>query len=127
MENTQLNQYAAFVLRVSLGATSIAHGLLKVIVFTFPGTAEFFDGVGFPGWLAYPVAIFEVGGGAFFVAGIGTRQLSVFFLPILFSALWVHAGNGWVFSNANGGWEYVAFLIIATIVRALLGPATPTP
>ena len=32
-----------------------------------------------------------------------------------------HAGNGWVFSNANGGWEYPVFLIAASLVHALLG------
>jgi len=55
------------------------------------------------------------------IAGVATRVLSVMFLPILVGALWVHAGNGWVFSAPNGGWEYVAFLIGATIVQALLG------
>jgi len=33
----------------------------------------------------------------------------------------VHAGNGWVFSAANGGWEYPVFLIAASLVAALLG------
>lgn len=121
MQNSQLNQYAALILRVSLGLMFIAHGLLKVLVFTLPTTVQFFDGVGFPGWLAYPVVFIEISGGALLIAGIATRQLSVLFLTILLGALWVHAGNGWVFSNPNGGWEYVAFLIVATIVQALLG------
>jgi putative oxidoreductase len=99
----------------------IAHGLLKVLVFTLPGTAQFFDGIGLAGWLAYPVAYFEIGGGALLIAGIATRTLSLLFLPILLGALWVHAGNGWVFSATNGGWEYPAFLIAATVVQALLG------
>ena len=121
MKNPQSEQLAAFVLRVSLGAMFIAHGLLKILVFTLPGTAQFFEGVGIPGWLAYPVAYFEIGGGALLIVGVATRQLSLLFLPILIGALWVHARNGWVFSNANGGWEYVAFLIAAIVVQALLG------
>lgn len=121
MKNTALDQYAALVLRVSLGVVFIAHGLLKVLVFTLPGTVQFFDGVGFPGWMAYPVVFAEIGGGALLIAGVATRQLSLLFLPILLGALWVHAGNGWVFSNANGGWEFVAFLMAATLVQALLG------
>lgn len=121
MIDKQLNKYAALVLRVSLGVMFIAHGLLKVLVFTLPGTAQFFDGVGFPGWLAYPVAFLEIGGGALLIAGVATRILSVMFLPILLGALWVHAGNGWVFNSPNGGWEYVAFLIVASFVQALLG------
>ena len=33
----------------------------------------------------------------------------------------VHLGNGWVFSAPNGGWEYPAFLAMASLVQALLG------
>jgi putative oxidoreductase len=36
-------------------------------------------------------------------------------------ATWAHFGNGWFFSAPNGGWEYPAFLTIATAVQALLG------
>jgi putative oxidoreductase len=43
-------------------------------------------------------------------------------LPILLGALWTHAGNGWVFSNPNGGWEYPAFLVLLAIVLFLGGP-----
>ena len=121
MNDRDITKYAAFILRLSLGIMFIAHGLLKVLVFTMPGTAQFFESVGFPGWLAYPVALFEIGGGAFLIAGIATRIVSVLFVPILLGALWVHAGNGWVFSSANGGWEYVVFLIVAISVQALLG------
>ena len=30
-------------------------------------------------------------------------------------------GNGWAYTNANGGWEYAAFLSAATVTQALLG------
>ena len=33
----------------------------------------------------------------------------------------VHAGNGWLFTAPNGGWEYPAFLAVAAIAQALLG------
>ena len=33
----------------------------------------------------------------------------------------MHAGNGWVFSAPNGGWEYPLFLIVVSLVVALLG------
>jgi putative oxidoreductase len=33
----------------------------------------------------------------------------------------VHAGNGWVFSAPNGGWEYPLFLIVVSFVQAMLG------
>ena len=40
---------------------------------------------------------------------------------MLVGATWAHAGNGWVFTSADGGWEYPAFLTVAAIVQALLG------
>ena len=42
-------------------------------------------------------------------------------LPLL-GALWVHWPNGWLFTNAEGGWEYPAFLAVAAAVQGLLGP-----
>jgi len=42
-------------------------------------------------------------------------------VPILAGAAWVHSGNGWVFNAPNGGWEYPAFLIAASLAQALLG------
>jgi len=33
----------------------------------------------------------------------------------------VHAGNGWVFTAPNGGWEYPAYLVILCVVQAMLG------
>jgi len=47
---------AAFLLRVALGAMFIAHSLvLKLFVFTLPGTAAFFETLGLPGWFAYAI------------------------------------------------------------------------
>ncbi|MDH4110192.1 MAG: DoxX family protein [Gammaproteobacteria bacterium] len=114
--------WAALLLRVSLGIVFIAHGLLKVFVFTLPGTMQFFASVGFPGWTAYLVAALEVGGGALLIAGLGTRWVSLAMVPVLLGATSVHFGAGWLFTNANGGWEYPAFLAAATVVQALLGP-----
>lgn len=121
MENTRNHEYAAFVLRISLGVMFLAHGLLKLTVFTLPGTVGFFESVGFPGWLAYPVTAGEIAGGALLIAGIGTRVVSLALLPVLLGAITVHFGNGWAYTNANGGWEYAAFLSAAAIAQALLG------
>jgi putative oxidoreductase len=114
--------YAALVLRVGMGTMFVAHGLLKILVFTLPGAAGFFEQVGFPGWMAYVVTFAEIGGGVLLLAGIGVRTVSLALIAVLTGALVVHFGNGWVFSNPNGGWEYPAFLIIASVVQALLGP-----
>ena len=113
--------YAAFVLRVSLGVMFIAHALLKYYVFTLPGTAKFFESLGLPGPLAYLTFFAELVGGALILAGVYSRWVAAALIPILIGATWAHAGNGWVFTAANGGWEYPAFLTIAAAVQALLG------
>ena len=114
--------YAALVLRVSLGVMYIAHSLvLKHFMYTLPGTAQFFASIGLPAALAYLTFWGELVGGVALVAGIGTRIVALGLIPILLGATWVHAGNGWVFSAANGGWEYPVFLIAASVVAALLG------
>ena len=64
---------AALLLRLSLGIMFLAHGLLKVLVFTMPGTVGFFESVGFPGFLAYLVTFAEIAGGLLLIAGIATR------------------------------------------------------
>jgi len=113
--------YAALLLRVSLGAMFIAHALLKYAVFTLPGTVKFFESLGLPGVLAYVTFFAELAGGVLLVAGIATRWVSALLIPVLVGATWAHAGNGWLFTAANGGWEYPAFLTAATAALALLG------
>ncbi|UGQ45384.1 DoxX family protein [Massilia endophytica] len=112
---------AAALLRVSLGAMWISHALLKVLVFTMAGTSQFFVSQGLPGWLAWPVVAAEIVGGAAILAGYRGRLVSLLLLPVLAGALYVHAGNGWVFTSAGGGWEYPLFLMAMSLVHALLG------
>lgn len=120
--NTQKQDLALAIIRLSLGVILIAHGLLKWLVFTLAGSAQFFESVGFPGWLAYPVTFGEVIGGALLLLGLFVRPVAIAMVPILLGALWTHIGNGWVFSNPNGGWEYPAVLVIMAVVVFLAGP-----
>jgi putative oxidoreductase len=113
--------YAALVLRLALGVMFVAHGLLKVLVFTVPGTVAFFQSVGLPGFLAYLTVVAEIGGGLALIAGYQVRWIAAALIPVLLGATWVHAGNGWLFTSSNGGWEYPAFLSVAAFVQALLG------
>jgi putative oxidoreductase len=109
------------LLRVALGAMWIAHALLKVLVFTLPGTAKFFESVGLPGVLVYPVVAAELLGGIAILLGFYGRQVSLLLLPILAGAAWVHLPNGWLFTAANGGWEYPVFLLAASVAHWLVG------
>ena len=114
--------YAATVLRVSLGVMYIAHSLiLKHFVYTLPGTVQFFESLGLPAALAYATFWAELIGGVLLVAGVASRWVALALVPILAGAAWAHAGNGWVFSAPNGGWEYPLFLIAASLAVALLG------
>jgi len=114
--------YGALLLRVSLGVMFIAHSVyLKFFVFTLAGTAQFFGSLGLPEFLAYVVFAAEAVGGLALILGVRVRLVSVALIPILLGAVWVHSGNGWVFSAKGGGWEYPLFLIVASVAQALVG------
>jgi putative oxidoreductase len=114
--------YAALLLRVSLGTLFLAHGLLlKVLTFGISGTVGYFESLGYPGYFAYLVIIGEIGGGSALILGVQTSIISLLLLPILIGATLQHTGNGWVFSNTGGGWEFPVFWIVALFVQALLG------
>ncbi|MBB3230766.1 DoxX family protein [Halomonas stenophila] len=117
----RLQPQAITLLRLSLGAMTLAHGLLKLFVFTVPGTVGYFESLGLPGVFAYLTILAEVGGGLALLLGVYTRWISLALIPTLLGAAWVHAGNGWVFSNEGGGWEYPVFWAIALLVQAGLG------
>src|SRR4030095_9222800 len=121
MSDARRIDLAAQLLRVGLGAMFIAHAALKYFVFTLPGTAKFFESLGLPGALGYVTFGAELIGGVMLVAGVYTRMVAFTLVPILVGATWAHAGNGWVFTSARGGWEYPAFLTLATLVLGLLG------
>ncbi len=115
------SQAGVAILRISLGVMWIAHALLKLFVFTLPGTAQYFASIGFAGYLAYPVFTLELAGGIALVVGLYARQAAVALLPIMAVAAWVHAPNGWVHTSPGGGWEYPVFLIAASLALWLIG------
>ena len=121
ISNSSPAAYGVTLLRVSLGVMWVAHALLKLLVFTLPGTAQFFVSVGFPGFLAYPVFATELLGGIALVLGVYARQTALALVPVMAVAAWVHWPNGWVHTSAGGGWEYPVFLIAASLSLWLLG------
>lgn len=113
--------YAGLVLRVILGAMFLAHGLNKLLILTPAGTANLFQTVGFPGFLAYPIIAFEIGSGLMLILGIYARWVAAVAVIQLLVASTVHFGNGWSFSNPKGGWEYPVFLALTACGLSLLG------
>lgn len=114
-------EYGATLLRVSLGVMWIAHAMLKWNVYSIDGFAQWLDGQGLPGIMAWPVFLMEVIGGMMIILGLYARYVTCALLPILCVALYVHIPNGWSHTNQGGGWEYPLFLISASITHIFIG------
>ncbi len=122
MINQNTAPYGALLLRLTLGALFLIHAGLKIFVFTPAGTAQFFQSLGLPGFLAYLTILVEVAGGLALILGIYVRWAALATCVVLLGAIFtVHGQNGFFFSNPNGGWEYPAFWAVALLVQALLG------
>ena len=99
-----------------------SHGLIKLLVFTPAGTVGFFASLGYPAALAWAVMAIEILGGVALILGFYARAVALVQIPVLLGALLVHLPNGWMFANANGGWEYPLFWAAALLALALIGP-----
>ena len=122
IENLFNPELGTFILRVALGIVLLAHSVyLKLMVFTLPGTAQFFDSIGLPGFLAYVVFSVEVIAGFALILGIKTRLFSALVIPVLLGATWAHSANGWLFTNTGGGWEFPLLLAVMAFAQVALG------
>jgi putative oxidoreductase len=114
--------YAALLLRLCLGALFIAHAMLKVRVYTIPGTVKYFQSLGLPGGLAYVTIATELGGALCLILGIYPRYVALLLVPLIVGTIvTVHGKKGWLFSNKDGGWEFPAFWAAALLALFLLG------
>ena len=113
--------YAALVLRLALGALLLAHGFVKLFVFTVPGTVGFFESIGYPAIFAYLVMLAEVGGGLALILGFMARWVALLQIPLMLGVVHFHFASGFMFSNPNGGWEYPALWTAGLAVLTLLG------
>lgn len=122
MSTRQSSEVGALILRVALGVVFIAHSIyLKLVVYTLPGTAEYFVSIGLPGSLAYLVFVAEATGGIALILGVYTRLVAAALVPIALGAWWAHLDAGWLFTNQGGGWEYPALLAVALLVQLFVG------
>jgi len=121
MTLTTNNNYGALTTRLALGSILLSHGLLKVLVFTLPGTVGYFESIGLPPIIAYLTIFGELAGGTAILLGLYSRLAAILSIPILAGAAFVHSANGWVFSNQGGGWEFPVLLVVLAIAVALQG------
>lgn len=112
---------AATLLRVALGSMWIAHAILKYSVFTIPGFAGWLESQGLPGFMAWPVFLLELLGGVAILIGFHGRWASLALLPVMLVAVSTHVANGWLHTSPGGGWEYPAFLAVASVAHFLAG------
>lgn len=113
--------YSALIVRLSLGTVLLSHGLLKLLVFTMPGTVGYFASLGLPPIAAHLTVYGEILGGAALLLGFYARLAALAALPLLFGAVWVHTANGWLFSNEGGGWEFPLLLVVMAVAVTIQG------
>ena len=122
MSEGRLRSYGVLLLRIALGTMFIAHSVIYMTVtLTLTGTVDFFASLGLPAWFAYATILAEALGGLLLILGVQTRWVALALSPILFGAIWVHSGNGWLFASRNGGWEYPLYLFVLCIAQVMLG------
>lgn len=121
MTQEDSSKFGALAIRLSFGVVLLSHGLLKLLVFTIPGTVGYFESLGLPAAAAYLTIFAEVVGGSAIILGLYTRLAALLSLPLLLGAVWAHSGNGWVFSSEGGGWEFPLLLVVTAIAVALQG------
>ncbi|MCM3728389.1 DoxX family protein [Neobacillus cucumis] len=108
------NEIGAFILRVTLGALFLIHGIVK-----FQGGIEnivgWFDSIGLPGFMAYGVAFLEIIGGIAIIIGLATRFFAALFALMMIGAtIKVKLSVGLLGNGQMAGYELdLAFLAIA--------------
>jgi putative oxidoreductase len=109
------------LLRIHFGIILLAHGWLKVYVFSIAGTVGYFSSIGLPPIIAYLVIFGELVGGLALILGLQTRLAAALAVPIVFGAAVMNGGNGWLHSASGGGWEYAASLTVIAVSLAIMG------
>jgi len=120
-DNQSMKSIGVGLLRIHFGVILLAHGWLKVSIFTVDGTVNYFASIGLPAAIAYLVIFGELVGGLAIILGIQTRLASLFTVPIVLGAAIVNSGNGWLHSANGGGWEYAASLTVIAVAITLMG------
>ena len=118
MMSTRYYEWSMLVLRVSLGAIFLAHGLQKIA--GFEGIVSFFATIGLPAILAYVVTGIETVGGACLILGLFTRSAAAGIIMIMLGAIFsVKLSKGFI-----GGYELDVSLLAIAAALVLSGSNT---
>jgi putative oxidoreductase len=117
---------ALLVLRVTVGATIIAHGYNHIFGGgKIQGTAGWFASMGLrPGWLhAWMASGTELIGGTLLILGLLNPLGAAAVLGVMVVA-WItaHRTNGFFIFKPGQGWEYVMVLSVVALCLGALGP-----
>ena len=116
--------WIATLCRVFCGIVFIVHGTPKIM--NLANTTQGFEAMGFPGWMAVPIALLEFFGGILLLVGFLTRILSgLFIVEMIVAGIKVHLPHGFdVFHFGDPmarGYEFNLALILLLLVVVLLG------
>ncbi|NQV38052.1 MAG: DoxX family protein [Candidatus Marinimicrobia bacterium] len=125
----KFSPYTHWLVRLSLAATFIYHGLGK-----FPMAQGMADMMGMPIFMVYMLALMEVAGGLLILwGGVGpdwaTRAAGGIFAVVMLGAIMmVHWPNGWNFmsgfgegTNNAGGMEFQVLLFVTGLTYFING------
>lgn len=115
------HEIGALILRVTLGALFLIHGIAK-----FQGgienTVGWFESIGLPGFMAYGVALVEVIGGIALIIGFATRIVSILFAILMVGAiLKVKLSLGLMGNGQMAGYELDLVLFVIAVYLGING------
>lgn len=120
--NTQ-HDIAKLLLRVTLGALVLCHGIAK-LKGGMGGIVRMVEAQGLPGFLGYLVLIGEVLAPLMLIAGFHARiGAALVFINMVVAVMLMHANELHRF-NSQGGWalELQGMFLVSALALALLGP-----
>lgn len=116
------NVIGALVLRVTLGALFLIHGIVKFQV-GIENIVGWFESIGLPGFMAYRVVLVEIFGGIALIIGLATRFISALFALLMIGAtLKVKLSVGLLGNGKMAGYVLdLAFLAIIALYLVFNG------
>jgi putative oxidoreductase len=125
MSDADAINLALLVVRCSVGAVMLAHGIRHIFGGgKIAGTGRWFESLGMrPGRVhAWIASLSEIDGGAMLVFGLLTPVAASAVVGTM-SVAWItnHRGNGFFIFRPGEGWEYVMTLTFVGFALAVLG------